>query len=311
MVNHGDPSVYHPVWESIRARQYISLASLALLLWEHVLTFSHEYTHVWKSRLTVTKWLYLLLRYFSIICQLTNHIISSSLLFKAPLSKSTCFAWVAFQASYFQVVQMLFELILLVRVWALYNKGPRVGFFLLSMYLCGFVILVYANVRVNMVLQLDGTCLVMKTPPEAYILAIYPLVTQAVIWTMTWYKKVRSFGDGSWYGMGGPIATLMFRDGLLAFMFITAIFPVLLSYSVYVHDLTNSVWTILVTVLSIGGCRIIMNMQRLKIPRELSEVELTTFVVTWGADSGVKSSPPQFYEDDEDDYAESRLEFPM
>ncbi|KAF8908195.1 hypothetical protein CPB84DRAFT_210054 [Gymnopilus junonius] len=136
MVNHGDPLVHHPVWESIHARQYISLSAVICLLWEHTLTLSQEYTFVWKSRLTVTKWLYLIMRYLSIACQLANHWMSSNLLSSTPLSKSACTSWFNFQASYATVVHSLFELILIVRVWVLYRRAGFVGVILACVYLC-------------------------------------------------------------------------------------------------------------------------------------------------------------------------------
>ncbi|KDR70147.1 hypothetical protein GALMADRAFT_230143 [Galerina marginata CBS 339.88] len=306
MVNHRDPSISHPIWETTYARQYISLVSVVCLVWEHILIISQEYTFVWKSRLVVTKCLYLGLRYFAIGFLLANHYASCVLLSKVPLNESTCLSWFIFQAAYLQVIQTLFEVTLLVRVWALYDKSRRIGLILSSLYLFECVIMLHSIVGVTSRLQFDDTCLVMETPTGAYLLAFTPLAMQGLIWSMIWYKQIN---PSPWFRSGGPIGTLMFRDGLVSFLLLSSIIPVCLSYSVYVHDLTDSVWTVLVTIYSIGGCRTIMNMQRLKIPQTASAVELAPLMPPSCTTTGVNIS--RMVDDDDDDDDGTRAEFPI
>ncbi|PPQ96695.1 LOW QUALITY PROTEIN: hypothetical protein CVT26_010247 [Gymnopilus dilepis] len=316
MVNHGDPFVHHPVWESVYARQYISLSAVICLLWEHMLTISQEYTFVWKSRLTVTKWLYIFMRYISIVCQLANHWMSTNFLSSAPLSKATCTSWFNFQAAYATLVHGLFELILLrqgfspfqsmrlskqtLAVWVLYRKTGSVGTMLGFMYLCEQALVWYTLWHADLSLDFDETCLLTRTPKEAYTLAFAPLFTEGVIWAMTLYKKVSGSGDIPRYGVGinHSITTLMFRDGLIAFLLISC--P---SFLIGRRDFSSYYY--LLSFLFSGG-RIVMNMQRLKVP-PVPQVELASNIETSAASTAINF----MHESDEDELNGMRAEFPM
>ncbi|KAF8965431.1 hypothetical protein BDZ97DRAFT_1812133 [Flammula alnicola] len=281
-----DPPVHHHVgYESIEARLYMSLASVVCLLWEHALTISHEYTYVWKSKLTITKWLYLLLRYVPLICQVTNHIVATILFSKLSLSTSACAVWFAYQSVYFQITICLFELVILVRVWALYNKDRQVGVFLGLVFVSEVSVMTYAAVHLNSLLEYDGTCLVENTPVHASIILWYiyefichncyvgsrmfsitPIVVQAMIWVMTWYKQANPSKE--WQAPSyHKIVSTVFRDGLVVFLLFCTLFTVPTTYSLRVHSLTHSVWSLLTTILSVAGCRVIINMQTLKLNR--------------------------------------------
>ncbi|KAF8908194.1 hypothetical protein CPB84DRAFT_1843649 [Gymnopilus junonius] len=146
----------------------------------------------------------------------------------------------------------------------------------------------------------------MKTPSEAYTFAFAPLFSQGVIWAMTLYKKINGFG-GYGVGINPSITTLMFRDGLIAFLLISSVIIICLSYSVYVHDLQNTVWSILVTILSIWGGRIVMNMQRLKVSPIPPQAELTSYI----EDSSANTTINFLHESEEDEANGIGAEFPM
>ncbi|KAF8965453.1 hypothetical protein BDZ97DRAFT_783013 [Flammula alnicola] len=279
-IAHGPHAHHYVGYETIEARLYISLASVVCLLWEYVLTLSHEYTYIWKSQLTVTKWLYLLLRYVPLICQVANHIVTRILFSKRPLSPSVCAIWFAYQTVYLQITIHLFELVLLVRVWALYKKDVKVSIFLGVVYVSEIGVMVYAGFHVNYLLRYDGTCLVENTPMyHAIILCVAQIVVQVIIWVMTWYKQANPFKE--WQGPSYKImVSRAFRDGLVVFLLFCTLFAVPTAYSLRVRSLTHSVFTLLTTVLSVAGCRVIINVQTLTLHRSGaspdSEVQLTS-----------------------------------
>ncbi|KAF8154766.1 hypothetical protein B0H34DRAFT_717779 [Crassisporium funariophilum] len=263
------PPYDHPTYESIHARQYISLASLICLIWEYLLTLDLEYTHVWKSQISITKWLYLLLRYVTLICQISNHVVATYLFSRPPISAAKCAGWFAFQSAYVQTVLVLFELILFVRVYALYQKAQSVMVFLGAVHAFEVTTMVYMAVRINKSLQYDETCLVAETPMEALGVTVVPVITQIIVWGMTWYKQAFQKDRTS-----SPIVNMVFRDGLAIFLVVCLIFSLPVSYSLRVHVLTHNIWSIMATVLSISGCRIIMNMRRIKLRPPQTEIEL-------------------------------------
>ncbi|KAF9476231.1 hypothetical protein BDN70DRAFT_882673 [Pholiota conissans] len=298
-------SIHYYLWDAVSTRQYISLAAVVCLLWEHGVTIKHEYSFVWRSRLTITKCLYLSLRYITLAGQIANHVISSILFSKPALSAKTCSIWFIYQCACLQIALTLFEMILLARVWALYQKKRRVGYMLGALQAGELGILAYGAFNLNTSLHFDATCLVDQTPKAAVYLAITPIMMQGIIWSMTWYKRKNfSFSVQEWEASERfkRITSLMLRDGLVVWVLLSTILLVSVCVTMFVHTVSHSIWTILTTLLSIGGCRVIINTQKLKIPRitGVVEFERTTGIHTSFFESGVSLTSIQEEEYDQE-----------
>ncbi|KAF8868790.1 hypothetical protein BD779DRAFT_875554 [Infundibulicybe gibba] len=62
-----DTSGLSQIIADIRLTNYIAVGSLALLVFDHILTFGEEVELIWKSRWNLSKTVYLWQRYFALI----------------------------------------------------------------------------------------------------------------------------------------------------------------------------------------------------------------------------------------------------
>ncbi|KJA22488.1 hypothetical protein HYPSUDRAFT_40868 [Hypholoma sublateritium FD-334 SS-4] len=262
-------STQYYFWESVAARQYISLATTVCLVWEHILTIQQEYRLMWKSPLTIIKFLYLALRYITLICQVTNHALASHLFSQPHLSSRTCRAWFIYQSVYLQISLTIFELILLLRVWFIYDRKRTVGAFLGLSYIAELTAMLYTSASLNRRLSFGPTCLVDHTPLEAILLSAAPVALQALIWTMTWYKRYHPARTRDSYPQTARYQQFiaeMSIDGSVIFLVLAVLMAVFVFLSLFVRSMTHNAWSILTTLLSVAGCRVIVNMYTLKVP---------------------------------------------
>ncbi|CAA7262501.1 unnamed protein product [Cyclocybe aegerita] len=179
-------------------------------------------------------------------------------------------------------------------VWALWHRSVKVAFILFSAFACEVIVMVYFAVRINLDLEYNDTCLIERTPKTAIGVVLPPILMQCLILALTLYKRYHN--RDSLYPP--PLVELVSRDGSAIFVAVSATFAISLSYSAHVHVLTHSVWSILATLLTIGGSRVVMNMQRLKVPfnarTETSDIQLTSYVATGTALVVTGISPSYF-----------------
>ena len=165
-------------------------------------------------------------------------------------------------------------------MYALYGRSRKVKLFLSSVFLYELVSMIYMAVLVNRRFAYDDTCLLKETPKEAlglrsvghqpprmtvstYCLPVFfsitPIITQVIIWGMTWYRQasIRVAPTST------PIVNVVFRDGLITFTVVcckhlsfchvttfsdrnpirSVIFSCSASYTFFVHVLTHSIWS--------------------------------------------------------------------
>jgi hypothetical protein len=222
------------------------------------------------------------------------------------LGRATCAIWFRFQGASLHVILALFELILIVRIFALYGKSRKVGVFLMLAMCTELGVMAFSAVRLHRSLRFDGSCLVLNTPKESLALGFAVVIMQGLLWGMTWYKQVTLPRTSRSHK---PVVSVMFRDGLAVFLIISALLICSVFFSMFKYQLSNSVWSIFVTLLSISGCRVIMNMQRLKYRQDVSEIELSTIIHTSFITTGTISSAPMTTEE-EAYFDGTEVEFP-
>ncbi|KAF9044377.1 hypothetical protein BJ165DRAFT_195275 [Panaeolus papilionaceus] len=268
------------IWRSIQVRNYVSTAAMTCLIWEWVCTFQDEVVFIWRNP-TAIKRLYLLIRYAGLIGQIGNHIANIELLPRLPLSHNVCRIWFATQCGGLQTLTTLLDLVLMLRIYALYHRVRWVPYFLITLFCLEFTVTLYTGVKVNLALRYDEACIVVTTPKEILGMSICSVVVQLIIWIMTWYKRVIASRERT---PPAPIMHVIHRDGLIVCIGVTFFFGVTVPYSYFVHDLTHSVFSCLITLLSVAGCRIIMNMQQIKVPPDVNtadlDIELTSCIQT-------------------------------
>ncbi|PVG03973.1 hypothetical protein CPB86DRAFT_849135 [Serendipita vermifera] len=117
-------------------------ACLALLLWDYILTFKDEVDDVWKRapRFSLAKVLFALNRYYPIITYLVRVIIFNMEVMTPIFFHCRCKVWIPFTGWSGTLNFVIVEVVLFLRVWALYDKSKKVGIFLILLFLSAIAV---------------------------------------------------------------------------------------------------------------------------------------------------------------------------
>ncbi|KAJ7206051.1 hypothetical protein GGX14DRAFT_568511 [Mycena pura] len=123
------------VWAEIHVVYYMKAAFLTLLVYDTLLQLNEEYLHVWRSRWTLIKFLYLWTRYSTFVGTVGP---LAHLAYASPL---TCDGVTAFTFIFSVVGIGVAEMILMIRTYTLYERSKKllVFFFVMWSSLCGIV----------------------------------------------------------------------------------------------------------------------------------------------------------------------------
>ncbi|TFK32156.1 hypothetical protein BDQ12DRAFT_692884 [Crucibulum laeve] len=266
-MSSGIETVNMELYESIHIRNASCLAALVILLYEYSIMFAQEYQFVWKSRRTPVKWIYLFSRYFALGAQIANIILLAFPLSKIPVQRELCRPWFLFLIISTCMLFAALEIVLMLRVYALYRRSSRIKIFLIVIFIINQVI-VADFARREGSLPFDGICETTELPYEVIFPAVTVTLTQSIIWLMTVTKRNIGYGKA-------PIVGLMIRDGAWIFVLLCAMYIITISYALTVKASKSHmilVWPM--TLFSVGACRIILNMRSLSYNGAKSELNL-------------------------------------
>ncbi|TFK31223.1 hypothetical protein BDQ12DRAFT_234532 [Crucibulum laeve] len=177
------------VTQALYVREWSSLGTVIIIMWDMLLLFNDEYVHIWRAPSFALKWIYLFTRYFPLLFQSISYYLLTHALPPPPISVSICLAWTLAHIVSTRIMMAVMEGVLMLRVYALYSKSTTVGWFLVALFLMQRVIAIGVAVRVPKNVQFDEICRAKGKRTDTIVLGGGILFTQAVIWTMTVAKR--------------------------------------------------------------------------------------------------------------------------
>ncbi|KAL5507726.1 hypothetical protein ACEPAH_5344 [Sanghuangporus vaninii] len=228
-------------------------SSSVIILYDHLITFSDEVHLIWKSRWSAGKALFLISRYYNVFTVLFN----SNILYSSTISSRLCkrhhgFIWLRWQAVSGIFVYGLTEIILMLRLYAMYSSSKRILLALVvgfsSVLVAEIIILVLSTkaqigpVNADPSRQLDmATCILTDTWPLSYLYWIPFLAFESLLFALALFKGFQSVRDnelelnaagfglgfcrkarGSGAGRAAKALEVLIRDSILYFVVIFA-----------------------------------------------------------------------------------------
>ncbi|TFK25679.1 hypothetical protein FA15DRAFT_668190 [Coprinopsis marcescibilis] len=254
-------------------------AALFTLVWEWAITFDDEVEFIWSKRNNSwLKWIYLFARYYAIAASVASRAVEAAVDYGYPMEWTCVRVWYSCQVLVASHAMSALEMVLMVRVYALYNRQRWV-----AAVFIGLLLLENVVVLVGILVNLPGegfnpTDLTTRLPSSFLYFGFGTMIVQVVIL----YFTLRKYFTGTWKTI--PLVKLIFRDGTLAFAVLA-----ILSLSLSVHaakgdPLGVSSYAWLLVVISSVTCRLIINMQKLPLDEghssEDTSIEFTTFFST-------------------------------
>ncbi|KAF8182375.1 hypothetical protein K438DRAFT_1157832 [Mycena galopus ATCC 62051] len=238
--NTGETEILQLIADS-RVTGYFAVASVCLLLYDHIVCFPREVELVWSSRWGLAKAVYLWNRYFSLIAISLN----TSGMIKAPHPSRdrflhlisdrpgnrnchcSCIGWLKFQGITSTIIIGTVDFVLMLRVWIMYGR-PRLFIWLFffmgiaevaSMIAVDFVAYAQMTQYIHLGPILPG-CYAYNVPRFLTVYAAVPLLVTFIMFAMTVYKCGVTLRNSEDQVM--PVWKLFLRDGVLWFLAVFA-----------------------------------------------------------------------------------------
>ncbi|TFK35061.1 hypothetical protein BDQ12DRAFT_688738 [Crucibulum laeve] len=201
---------------NLKAAKYFQLAAFIVLLYDHILTFPEEVQRIWSQKLSVASILFLINRY---ITPIQFVIIIDA--FHDPIwteTVSSCRRFVAFEGASTVTLVAICELIMIMRVYALYERSRTILIFLMTLWMLQ-VALSSVGIDTGFPVPLpDGFigCIFTGSHPLFPAIWVTPLISDCAIFSLTLWRT-RTYLRHS---RAAPTTHVFIRDGLLYFLVI-------------------------------------------------------------------------------------------
>ncbi|KAF9444302.1 hypothetical protein P691DRAFT_712088 [Macrolepiota fuliginosa MF-IS2] len=260
----------------VQIRQYCNVAGLAVLVYDQILTWEQELQYIWLDSEIFLKSSFFLSRYLAPTIQIINIIHSSPPVLERRRGK--CFPWFAFQI--FSTCMLLWnmEVVMMIRVYALYDRARLMGTLLVLWFTFSRILNFWNGIDAMENMEADRFCIIKKTPDGSKWFSLTIIVNQFLLWALTYYKYRDAVKEG-W--SRHPIVRVVMRDNSWVFITFTGILVSLLPYSFYVQQVGHIIFSLFNCIISIMSCRLILNMRSIKGTGNDtdSQMELTTIIL--------------------------------
>ncbi|PPQ98408.1 hypothetical protein CVT24_004087 [Panaeolus cyanescens] len=184
---------------------------LSLLVWDWLLTLSLEISTIWNS---------------------IDSVLTLRIHATRGVDPQICRWWFGAQSLTAILLIFVLELLLTVRVLALYSKSRPLSVLLLGLLASKTVAMAALSIFMIRNLAFGSLCLVEDIPATAISVCVLQVVTQAIIWLLTLFRRFQVTRRNR---SPIPLVDLVTRDGSWAFVLITVIFAVALFSIPAVH----------------------------------------------------------------------------
>ncbi|KIK01120.1 hypothetical protein K443DRAFT_678706 [Laccaria amethystina LaAM-08-1] len=258
------------VLQSARLRNYMTVASIVVLVYDYMLTLNSELLLVWSSRWNPVKALFLLVRYMPFI----DMVFSISYLTRNGTSHTAC--GITFQTSawLFVVGASVAEILLTIRTWACWDRARW-----LTIGLPIFFLVIWVIVYVFLDLFLRSVVFI-RPPHDANPFGCFHAGAKPML--VACWAAMMVYDAGLLLLMGirgfpifvdmerGTLSKVVYRDGLIYYLFLFGLSLVnLVTLLCLPHEYMNLLTALERVMYSILTCRAILHI------REQNQIEPT------------------------------------
>ncbi|KAJ7145768.1 hypothetical protein C8R44DRAFT_755833 [Mycena epipterygia] len=199
---------------------YVHVACLALLTYDTLLNVGQEYQHVWKSKWSLIKCLYLWTRYSTFI----DTILATQERLNGNFSPSSCSIITNFNTVFSGIGIGIAEIILMVRTYAIYGRSKiLLTFFLIMLSAIGVVnIWVVIKWTESFQVEVAPSCNIRDSSNIGFVCYASLLAGETVIVVLTLWKALHTFS----LSRSSRLVTSFYYDGIFFYLAMLLIFIV-------------------------------------------------------------------------------------
>jgi len=267
-----------PVFNTSQIDNILTAASIALLLYDHVITLDKEVEWIWTLKWRLPKMLFIMNRYVITALLMLTCIPEFLYPVFVPFCKSHLAMWLAIPLLNFGAA----ELLLIIRVCSLYEHRKLIVWSLSIFFALAFIGAIVAQVLFGSALTtilyyefLPGCWEYSAGTPNQWVKWVTFLLVEGIIMFLTAYKAI------TYHNHSNRTITILARDSIIYFVIVFACLASVLASDLRV-GITISVQIPAQCVASIAVGRMMMNMRGLilKDPVHTLHLQSLQFVAT-------------------------------
>ncbi|CAA7269572.1 unnamed protein product [Cyclocybe aegerita] len=238
------------------AGKYFQIASFAMLVYDHMITFSDEVERIWKQPFTGASLLFYLNRYGNLL----EFIVILNAFFDPTWPKDVCHRFAKFEGAGTTILVGICQLVMILRVYALYGRSSWILAFLLAL-LAGEVAIAAVGIDKGFPIDLPpplGGCILTGTHPAFAAQWVAPSVTDSIIFFLTIRRSMKL-----WKQSGkSRVMHVLVRDGIFYFfiIFLTNLMNTIIYFQVE-EDLKAIGASFIQLITSVMISRLILNLR--------------------------------------------------
>ncbi|KAJ3777888.1 hypothetical protein FB446DRAFT_716042 [Lentinula raphanica] len=248
---------------------------------DYALTRRKEKNYAWNRekplRITFVKILFVLARYLAFVIHIVNIVLSSIWTVKfqgcSQLPDEACRKLLVFQIISSYSMLLILQMILMLRVFALYNRSTSMGLFLFSIFVCRLAVSAYTSFGESAHsprnLKFGKYCiprisLTEQSVGNSTLVFIYgELIIQVIIHGLSWKRTMWDLRHYSNSYSRPPLLSVLDKDSLRVFMGISVAMTAVGLSTVKITLPVAFVFPLFISLISALGCRAILNLQTL------------------------------------------------
>ncbi|KAI0746692.1 hypothetical protein C8Q80DRAFT_1104999 [Daedaleopsis nitida] len=225
-------AIFLELYPTITKIRYAELASTMIILFDHLLTLDQEVRLIWSAQWSLGKILFLINRYYALCVVVYLYVNRHSIVMGPTLTECSCLHWFRWQGWTGIITFVIAELILQLRLYALYFRSKRVlavtnivclAAAIGSSYVMGHAL----SLIVAFAIQLPNTgstvCVPIGLPDGFYQFWIPMLISECVLCGLALYRGFRSYRPTeNLLQSGRRIIETLVRDSVWYFVVIFA-----------------------------------------------------------------------------------------
>ncbi|OAX39839.1 hypothetical protein K503DRAFT_865114 [Rhizopogon vinicolor AM-OR11-026] len=284
--------------QNYKASQYVGVAGLVVLLWDHLLTFNDEVRLIWRARLSIPKLLFLFNRY-AVPTSLIALTYATSGLSDDILPDSVCQIWFGIGVVLGMLSIGTSNFLVLLRLWVLWDRRTRLVLSTLILFVLTQLtsIVCTAYVVASMIPS-------MVFDPDLHACMLTGKVDFAILWSPGVVFELMVFIMTCWNALDQPLpqhakmARVMYRDGSTYFFVLFGLRVVNLVLSIIAPRSLVFLGVFFIwSACNVTLTRLIMNLRRITDEAEESHIEeFHIDCPQWPVSPGLGSCASESYE---------------
>ncbi|EIM80014.1 uncharacterized protein STEHIDRAFT_150848 [Stereum hirsutum FP-91666 SS1] len=249
------------LWRIVHVAQIYVASTTSIWIWDWLVCLPEEWKYIWKAQWSAIKMVYLMVRYYALAV-----LIMTDIWVLGVWTEESCSRYLRILPAFAVLVELSVELVLVLRVYALWGRNKWLLIFL-SLMMLGFTGVMVSSAVLSFgytkLPAWPGPCLITQQPSIAgpnFIVAFFasPMVVDFTLTAMTIWRGLRHRASGS---TSRPI-NIFIKHHVLYFVAISSLNLINVVFFLQKNKLIQSLnVAISIQLSTVLSCRLILNLR--------------------------------------------------